>query len=121
MSSLVTGKANPGLLSGKNYLGADIGLGKVPTGAVVNFTGHSLGGHVSALLAQMVSHFQGKNAVGDMVTYNAPGFNALWNEVANWMGINTTVQTDVLGEKHLAVILRNPASVWQRVWAARTA
>lgn len=111
MALLSTGKSNVAWLSGTNPLSADQGLGKVPTGTAVNFTGHSLGGHVAALLAQMVGNFQGKAAVGDVVTYNAPGLNALWNELANWMGINTSVQTGVLGEKHVAVIAQPGVNV----------
>jgi hypothetical protein len=103
MASLVTGKPNPALLAGSYYLGSDVGLGAVPAGATVNFTGHSLGGHVAALLAEMVGTFQGASKVGDLVTYNAPGTNALSNEIANWLGISTTVQSGVIGAKHLAI------------------
>lgn len=81
----------------------DDGLNAIPAGAPVNFTGHSLGGHVAALLAEMVGHFQGAGKVGDLVTYNAPGTNALSYEVANWVGLNTTVQSGIIGAKHLAI------------------
>jgi len=54
------------------------GLGAIEVGATVNFTGHSLGGHVSTLLAGMVNQFAEANAVsqvtlGEVVTFNAPG------------------------------------------------
>lgn len=38
------------------YLGNDVGLGVlIPAGATINFTGHTLGGQVAYLLAEMVA------------------------------------------------------------------
>lgn len=86
----------------------DLGLGPggqtlIPAGATVNFTGHSLGGHVAYLLAQLVhSTASGGRSVGDVMTYNAPGENALLYEVQNWLGISTSSATGTIGSKHQA-------------------
>ncbi len=99
--------AGPGLegqiLSFESALRQDTGLHLIPSGTPINFTGHSLGGHVAALLTEMVAQFDGIGRVGDVVTYNAPGFDALTYEVQNWLGFNTSVQTGILGTKHLAI------------------
>ena len=75
-----------------NLLQSDIsdnkGLGIVPAGAVVDFTGHSLGGHVAALVANIAAQ-NNAGVVGEVVTYNAPGLKAIPNEILNWLGINT--------------------------------
>ncbi|MBX9849992.1 MAG: hypothetical protein K2X64_11905, partial [Rhodocyclaceae bacterium] len=71
-----------------NLLQFDIGLGIVPAGAVVDFTGHSLGGHVAALVANIAAQ-NSTGVVGEIVTYNAPGLNAIPNEILSWLGINT--------------------------------
>ena len=87
----------------------DVGLGPsgqtlIPSGASINFTGHSLGGHVAYLLAQLVeSTAVNGRTVGDVVTYNAPGENALPFEILNWLGIDTNVQGGAIGSKHLAL------------------
>ncbi len=88
----------------ENELREDSGLDKIPAGNTINFTGHSLGGHVAALLAEMIAQFEGAGNIGDIVTYNAPGFDALTYEVQNWLGIDTTIQSGILGDKHLAII-----------------
>ena len=44
-----------------------IGAGAMPAGATINFTGHSLGGHVAALLAEMVAQY-GNSAIGDIAS-----------------------------------------------------
>lgn len=86
----------------------DLGLGAsgetlIPPGARINFTGHSLGGHVAYLLAQLVdSTASDGRLVGDVMTYNAPGQDALLYEVQNWLGINTSTQSGSIGGKHLA-------------------
>jgi len=77
MASLVVGKANPALLSGAFDVRRDVGLGVVSPNAAVDFTGHSLGGHVCVLLADMVARFKGGEAVGDVITYNAPGMGGI--------------------------------------------
>lgn len=66
------------------------GLGIIPAGSTVNFTGHSLGGHVASLLANMVA-LNGVGTVGEIYTYNAPGLNALPSEINNWLGITSGV------------------------------
>ncbi len=82
----------------------DVGQTEIPSGATINFTGHSLGGHVAYLLAELVqSTITGNRVVGDVVTFNAPGVDALTYEVANWLGINTTVQSGVIGNSHVAI------------------
>ena len=76
----------------------------VPNGSKVNFTGHSLGGHVAYLLAQLVESTRSDSrSLGDVVTYNAPGENALIFEIQNWMGIDTSSQAGTIGSKHLAL------------------
>lgn len=75
----------------------------IPSGATINFTGHSLGGHVAYLLAQLVDATSGgAYSVGDVMTYNAPGENALLYELQNWLGIDTSSQIGAIGSKHLA-------------------
>lgn len=76
-----------------------IGAGAIPVGATINFTGHSLGGHVAALLAEMVAQY-GNSTIGDIATYNAPGINALSYEIQNWLTVGTaTIQTGVLANR----------------------
>lgn len=76
-----------------------IGVGTIPAGATINFTGHSLGGHVAALLAEMVAQY-GNSTIGDIVTYNAPGINALSYEIQNWLTVGTaTMQSGVLANR----------------------
>jgi len=75
----------------------------IPPGATLNFTGHSLGGHVAYLLAGLVNATSGGAfSVGDVMTYNAPGENALLYELQNWFGIDTSSQAGAIGSKHLA-------------------
>jgi hypothetical protein len=85
----------------QSVLGNDpsIGAGAIPAGATINFTGHSLGGHVAALLAEMVAQY-GNSTIGDIATYNAPGINALSYEIENWLTVGTaTTQTGVLANR----------------------
>jgi Ca2+-binding RTX toxin-like protein len=83
----------------------DKGLGKlIPDGAVTNFTGHSLGGHVAYLLAEMVEKSRGDGFIGDVATYNAPGQNALAYEVLNWLGFPQSSTAGTIGGKHNAII-----------------
>ena len=89
MALLVTGKANPALLSGRYDLSIDKGLGLIAPNTPVDFTGHSLGGHVTVLLADMVARYSGIGAVGDVITYNAPGMGGILTEVPNWFGAGT--------------------------------
>jgi Ca2+-binding RTX toxin-like protein len=108
MALLVTGKSNPALLTGSNYLGNDSGLGLVSPNATVNFTGHSLGGHVATLLAQFIAKNSAGN-VGDIVTYNAPGQGGIIAEIAKLFGIEMASQTiadkvtNIIGEGGIKV------------------
>ncbi|MDR1367358.1 MAG: hypothetical protein LBJ76_01390 [Candidatus Accumulibacter sp.] len=81
----------------------DEGLGLIPDGSVINFAGHSLGGHVAYLLAQLINATDGGiHTIGDVMTYNAPGENALFYEIQNWFGIDTSSPAGLIGSKHLA-------------------
>lgn len=75
-----------------SLLQADIsdnkGLGIIPPTATIDFTGHSLGGHVAALLGNMVTQ-NNVGVVGEIFTYNAPGLNAIPDEFLNWLEIPT--------------------------------
>ena len=83
----------------------DVGLGVlIPANAVINFTGHSLGGHVAYLLAEMVARSRGESLVGDIATYNAPSQNALLYEIKNWLGADSANTNSLVGSKHVAVI-----------------
>ena len=82
----------------------DLGLGLIPAGAPINFTGHSLGGHVATLLAAMVATNDTTHAVGQVCTYNAPGQDAIPNEILNWLGIPTGTNGGVLQNKIINVI-----------------
>ena len=85
-------------------LAGDKGLGElIPPGATINFTGHSLGGHLAYLLADMVAVSRGAASVGDVVTYNAPGQNTLLYEPFNLLGLDTSDPTGTIGSKHVAV------------------
>ena len=86
----------------RDSLKSDTGLDAIPLGAVVNFTGHSLGGHVAVLLAKLVELKDGVARIGDITTFNSPGVDALPREIANWFGINTASTTGLIGSKHLA-------------------
>lgn len=87
-----------------------IGSGAIPAGATINFTGHSLGGHVAALLAEMVAQY-GNSTIGDIATYNAPGINALSYVIQNWLTVGTaTTQTGVLATR-VAVVSDGGADV----------
>jgi Ca2+-binding RTX toxin-like protein len=85
-------------------LAADTGLGILPAGAAINFTGHSLGGHVAVLLAELVGENQGRARVGEVVTYNAPGQGGLLPEIANWFGQDATRDTGVLAGKATLIV-----------------
>ncbi|WP_205074060.1 hypothetical protein [Parvibium lacunae] len=93
----------------KAYTANDKGLGAVgqtliPAGATLNFTGHSLGGHVAYLLAGLIeSTSGGRYNLGDVVTYNAPGENALIYEWQNWFGFSQSTQVGTIGSRHLAL------------------
>jgi len=86
----------------RESLKSDTGLDAIPPGAIINFTGHSLGGHVAVLLAKLVELKEGEARIGDIATFNSPGVDALPREIANWFGINTASTTGLIGSKHLA-------------------
>ena len=79
-------------------LATDQGLGVISPTDKVNFTGHSLGGHVATLLAGMIEA-QHPASVGDVYTYNAPGQGGILPELLNWMGIDTSLSAGVLAGK----------------------
>ena len=85
-------------------LATDTGLGILPAGAAINFTGHSLGGHVAVLLAELVGENQGRARVGEVVTYNAPGQGGWLPEIANWFGQDATRDTGVLAGKATHIV-----------------
>ena len=104
ISNLLPESVNYGIAAISTELLNDKGLGVlIPAGATINFTGHSLGGHVAYLLADMVAQSRGPALIGDVVTYNAPGQNALTYEIPNWFGPNNTNPTGTIGSKHVAV------------------
>ena len=103
LAGLYAGSFNP-LMTAAGYVAitalvmGDLGLGSgptplIPAGAKINFTGHSLGGHVATLLAQLVAINNGAGTVGDVVTYNAPGQGSIAGNIANWLGIPLADQT----------------------------
>ncbi len=92
LARLRLGKANAALLAGADDPRRDVGLGALPAGAQVHFTGHSLGGHVATLLAQLVERFA-VGRVGEVVTFNAPGQGGIRAEMLSWLGIGRADQT----------------------------
>ena len=84
-------------------LGTDVGLGEISSSATINFTGHSLGGHVATLLAEMVASLQPSRTIGDILTYDAPGINAIPNEIINWFTSGTVTISSGILAKHVAV------------------
>ena len=67
-------------------LANDQGLGVIPAGSAINFAGHSLGGHVAVLLAEMIAH-NGINDVSAVYTYNAPGMGGAAAQIGDWLGL----------------------------------
>ena len=63
-------------------LATDTGIGAIPVGSTVNFTGHSLGGHVATLLAQMVAG-EGSTSIGEVVTFLFWMNNAMLRSTGN--------------------------------------
>lgn len=105
VSELLPDAITEGIATFLTTVADDVGLGElIPADATINFTGHSLGGHVAYLLAEMVAQSRGAALVGDVVTYNAPGQDALFYEVLNWLGLDTTDPTGTIGSKHIAII-----------------
>ncbi len=82
--------------------GNDVGIGGMENASTINFTGHSLGGHVAYLLAGLVEQTQSLT-IGDVMTYNAPGEDSLFYEVLNWVTPGTIWSAEgPIGSKHLA-------------------
>ncbi|MDO8262337.1 MAG: putative Ig domain-containing protein [Gallionella sp.] len=104
--SLLSDAVNYGIAAITTEMLNDKGLGElIPAGATINFTGHSMGGHLAYLLADMVAQSRGPALVGDVVTYNAPGQNALPYEILNWISEpNSTDPTGTIGSKHVAIM-----------------
>ncbi|MBQ9601771.1 MAG: hypothetical protein IJR46_07165 [Neisseriaceae bacterium] len=95
-----------------NTLSQDTGLGEIEKGATINFTGHSLGGHLAYSLAEMVyTSCEGRYEIGDIMTYNAPGQNALSFEILNWIGVDTSSQAGFIGGKHIAFYAEQGANI----------
>ncbi|MEO8628242.1 MAG: lipase family protein [Betaproteobacteria bacterium] len=97
LAGLYTGSFAP-ILTSAAYLAVsflvagDVGLGvgdipMIPHGSTINFTGHSLGGHVATLLAQLVAK-SGIGDTGEIFTYNAPGTGGIVAELLSWCGID---------------------------------
>lgn len=80
-------------------LDSDTGLGKIPAGSAVNFTGHSLGGHVATLLAEMIANNYSGNLVASVNTYNAPGQGGIPAILTNLLGIPTGTDGGALAGK----------------------
>ena len=103
LAGLYTGIFNPlttaaGYVAISALVAGDDGLGSgavplIPSGAKINFTGHSLGGHVATLLAQLVAANGSAGMIGDIVTYNAPGQGSIAANLAQWLGIPLADQT----------------------------
>ncbi len=92
-----------GILVANDKGAGDPGQTLIPAGSTINFTGHSLGGHVAYLLAQLVdATAAGSRIVGDVMTFNAPGENALQFELRNWLGLDISSQAGAIGSRHLA-------------------
>ena len=82
-----------------NTLSQDTGLGEIEKGATINFTGHSLGGHLAYSLAEMVyASCEGQYEIGDIMTYNAPGE---WG-ILNLLDVDTALQEQFIANKHIA-------------------
>ncbi len=83
--------------------GDEQGLGLMTDAETINFTGHSLGGHVAYLLSGLVQESQSQIAVGDIMTYNAPGEGSLLYELLNWVTPGTIWSAEgPIGSKHLS-------------------
>ncbi|MDZ4142417.1 MAG: putative Ig domain-containing protein, partial [Methylotenera sp.] len=87
----------------QHELQTDVGLGEISASTTINFTGHSLGGHVAAILAEMVANLDSSRSVGDILTYDAPGANAIPNEIINWFTPGTVTTTSGVLAKHVAI------------------
>jgi len=75
----------------------DFGLGVLADNlAPLNFTGHSLGGHVALMLGEMVARLSGGGEIGQVATFNAPGVGGpqVLQELNEWLGFtNATAAT----------------------------
>ena len=90
----------------------DTGLGEIEAGATINFTGHSLGGHLAYLLAEMVHQTcEGKYQIGDIMTYNAPGEQSVMGYLIDSLNIDLLFQDQYIANKHLAFYAEQGANV----------
>lgn len=75
----------------------DVGLGVLADNlAPLNFTGHSLGGHVALMLGEMVARLSGGGEISQVATFNAPGVGGpqVLQELNEWLGFtNATAAT----------------------------
>lgn len=73
----------------------DSGLGVMSSTSGLDLTGHSLGGHMAVLLADMIARNRGASLIGEVVTYNAPGMRGLLAEVPNLFGAGITFNSQI--------------------------
>jgi len=104
LASLILGRSNGALLTGPNNVRLDVGAGVILAGSAVNFTGHSLGGHVAVLLAEMITQFQPSANIQSITTYNSPGIGGIYPELGNWVGMDTTISGGIIANKTLNII-----------------
>ena len=96
-----------------NTLSQDTGLGEIEKGATINFTGHSLGGHLAYSLAEMVyASCEGQYQIGDIMTYNAPGE---WG-ISHLLDMDTGLQEKFIANKHIAFYAEQGANVTAGLW-----
>lgn len=96
-----------------NTLSQDTGLGEIEKGATINFTGHSLGGHLAYSLAEMVyASCEGQYEIGDIMTYNAPGE---WG-ISQLLDVDTGLQEKFIANKHIAFYAEQGVNVTAGLW-----
>jgi len=89
----------------ENYISdtvSDKGILSAPISAneIVDFTGHSLGGHLAMMLADMVARHQGTQFVGDVITYNAPGQGGFVADLREFFGLGPSWTTPIADRLH---------------------
>ena len=96
-----------------NTLSQDTGLGEIEKGATINFTGHSLGGHLAYSLAEMVyASCEGQYEIGDIMTYNAPGE---WG-ISQLLDVDTGLQEQFIANKHIAFYAEQGVDITAGLW-----
>ena len=76
-------------------LATDTGIGAIPAGSTVNFTGHSLGGYLAAAVEQQYG-----SAVSATYLYNAPG---VLGPIGNILSLFGLTDAAAARERHGAV------------------